>query len=239
MPRACQMEELSVVPVRSVRLQPDRWQCVRLEVGLIAIAFILTSGQNFTAAAQSPPQSAAPSIVGAWTLNKDLSAAQGGTPQRGDRGGRGGSGGRRGGGGFGGGGRGGGGFGGGGYGRGGARGNPDDMRRMREAMQEILEAPDRMTITQTESMVIITTGEGRTTRLSTDGSKVKDDSTGIERKTHWDKNQLVSEISNAGPGKITQTFAVNPDTHKLTVTLDFGNGDNRRPPNHRVYDPQQ
>jgi hypothetical protein len=113
------------------------------------------------------------------------------------------------------------------------------MKRMREAMQEILEAPDRMTITETESMVIVTTGEGRTTRLSTEGRKVKDDSTGIERKTHWDKNQLVSEISNAGPAKITQTFAVDPDSHRLTVTLDFGSGNNRRPPVHHVYDPQQ
>jgi len=209
-----------------------------------AFALMLTGSLTLAAAsaAQASPQPAATSIVGAWTLNKDLSDAPG-TPQRGDRGDRGGRGGgyggRRGGGG-GGGGRGGGGFGGGGYGgRGGARGNPDDMRRMREAMQEIVEAPDRMTITQSESMVIITTGDGRTTRLSTDGKKVKDDSTGIERKTHWDKNQLVSEISNAGPAKITQTFAVNPETHQLTVTLDFGNGDNRRPPSHRVYDRQE
>ena len=209
-----------------------------------AFALMLTGSLTLAAAsaAQAPPQPAATSIVGAWTLNKDLSDAPG-TPQRGDRGDRGGRGGgyggRRGGVG-GGGGRGGGGFGGGGYGgRGGARGNPDDMRRMREAMQEIVEAPDRMTITQSESMVIITTGDGRTTRLSTDGKKVKDDSTGIERKTHWDKNQLVSEILNAGPAKITQTFAVNPETHQLTVTLDFGNGDNRRPPSHRVYDRQE
>ena len=204
-----------------------------------SVAIMLTASLNLAAAsaAQAPPQPAATSIVGAWTLNKDLSDPQG-APQRGGRGG--GNGGRRGGGGFGGGGRGGGGFGGGGYsGRGGARGNPDDMRRMREAMQEILEAPDRMTITQSESMVIITTGDGRTTRLSTDGKKVKDDSTGIERKTHWDKNQLVSEISNAGPAKITQTLAVNPETHQLTVTMDFGNGDNRRPPSHRVYDALQ
>jgi len=75
--------------------------------------------------------------------------------------------------------------------------------------------------------------------LSTDGKKVKDDATGIERKTQWskDKTQLVSEISNAGPNKITQTFAVNPDSHQLTVTFDFGK-DSRRPPNHRVYDLQ-
>jgi hypothetical protein len=211
----------------------------RILSALIATAFLIPVTTHRSVSAQVQPTGA--SIVGAWTLDKDLSDA--GTPQRGDRGaggGRGGGyGGRRGGGGFGGGG-GRGGFGGGGFGGGrgggGARGNPDDMRRMREAMQEILEVPDRMTITQTESTVIITTGDGRTTRLSTDGKKVKDDSTGIERKTRWDKNQLVSEISGAGGGKVTQTFSVSPDTHQLTVALDFG--DNRRPPRHSVYDAQ-
>ncbi|HEX7793791.1 MAG TPA: hypothetical protein VF456_05535 [Vicinamibacterales bacterium] len=221
------------------------------QLASIPIALVMSAGLNFGASAQStqqtppPATSGIPSIVGAWTINKDLSDTQGSGSQNGDRSGRGGyGGGRRGGGGFGGGGRrggGGGGFGGGGGG--GARGgNPDDMRRMRQAMQDLMDVPDRMTITQSESMVIITTGDGRTTRLSTDGKKVKDDSTGIERKTQWskDKTQLISEISNAGPNKITQTFAVNPDSHQLSVTFDFGK-DGRRPPNHRVYDlqPQQ
>jgi len=220
------------------------------QLASIPIALVMSAGLNFGASAQStqpappPATSGTPSIVGAWTLNKDLSDTQGTGAQSGDRSGRGGSGGgRRGGGGFGGGGR-RGGFGGGGFGGGGGAargGNPDDMRRMRQAMQDIMTVPDRMTITQTESTVVITTGDGITTRLSTDGKKVKDDSTGIERKTQWskDKTQLVSEISNVGPSKITQTFAVN-DSHQLTVTFDFGK-DGRRPPNHRVYDlqPQQ
>ena len=226
-------------------------------LAVVSFALILVGGLPFMALAQTAPQTpstqssaqaatpASGSIVGAWTLNKDLTDVDSTTPQRGDRSGRGGGGyggGRRGGGGggYGGGRRGGGGFGGGGFGGGagaGARGNPDDMRRMRQAMQDILDVPDKMTITQSESMVIITTGDGRTTRLSTDNKKVKDDSTGIERKTHWDKSQLVSEISNAGPNKITQTFAMNPENHQLTVTLDFGK-DSRRPPSHRVYDAQ-
>ena len=217
------------------------------QLASIPIAFVMCAGLNFGASAQTTQQAPPPagsgtaSIVGAWTLNKDLSDTQSASSQNGDRGGRGGyGGGRRGGGGFGGGGR-RGGFGGGGFGGGGGArgGNPDDMRRMRQAMQDLMEVPDRMTITQSESMVIITTGDGRTTRLSTDGKKVKDDATGIERKTQWskDKTQLVSEISNAGPNKITQTFAVNPDSHQLTVTFDFGK-DSRRPPNHRVYDLQ-
>jgi hypothetical protein len=92
-----------------------------------------------------------------------------------------------------------------------------------------------MTITQTESMVIITTGGGRTTRLSTDGKKIKDEATGIERKTHWNAGQLVSEITG-GPGKVTETYAVVAGTQRLTVTRQLGSGDQQRQPVHYVYD---
>jgi hypothetical protein len=170
-------------------------------------------------------QADAGSIVGAWTLNKDLSQApqdraegDDGTRSGGGYGRGGGGGGRRRGGGFG-----GGGFGGGGGGGGGARGNPDDMARQRQALRDIMEAPARLTITQTESMVIMTTGDGRTTRLSTDGKKVKDDSTKIERKTKWDGEKLVSEISGAGRGKITETYSVDPEHHQLIVAIQMEN----------------
>jgi len=183
-------------------------------------------------------QTEAGSIVGAWTLNKDLSQTpqartQGddGAPRGGGYGRGGGGGGRRRGGGFG-----GGGFGGGGGG--GARGNPEDMARQRQALRDIMEAPERLTITQTDSMVIMTTGEGRTTRLSTGGKKVKDDSTHIERKTKWDGGKLVSEISGAGPGKITETYSIDPEHHQLIVALQMENS--RMPQGaqgiRRVYD---
>jgi hypothetical protein len=179
-------------------------------------------------------QTEAGSIVGAWTLNKDLSQ----TPQSQTQGndgtqrGYGSGGGRRRG-------MGGGGFGGGGYGGGGgARGNPDDIARQRQALRDIMQAPDRLTITQTESMVIMTTGDGRTIRLSPNGKKVKDDSTKIERKTKWDAGKLVSEINGAGPGKITETYSIDPEYHQLVVALQVENprmpkgaGDVRR-----VYD---
>jgi hypothetical protein len=184
-------------------------------------------------------QTDATSIVGAWTLNKDLSQApqdraegDDGTRRGGGYGRGGGGGGRRRGGGFG-----GGGFGGGGGG-GGARGNPDDMARQRQALRDIMEAPERLTITQTESMVIMTTGDGRTTRLSTDGKKVKDDSTKIERKTKWDGGKLVSEIAGAGRGKITETYSVDPEHHQLIVAVQMENS--RMPQGtqgpRRVYD---
>src|SRR5437764_820440 len=74
---------------------------------------------------------------------------------------------------------------------------------------------------QTDSTIMITSQDGRTTRLSPDGKKIKDDSTKIERKTKWDAGKLVSEIKGAGPGKMTQTFAVDPETHKLRITVQM------------------
>jgi len=186
---------------------------------------------SFPARANAQPSAAAvekPSIAGAWTLNKELSDQD---PGRGDSGSTdrgsgdtGGYGRRGGGGGFGGGGFGGGGRrrGGGGMGRGGGQQmNPDDMKRMRDAIRDITAAQDHLTITQTDSMIVVTSQDGRTTRLSPDGKKVKDDNTKIERKKKWDAGKLVSEISGAGPGKMTQTFFVDPETHKLRITVQM------------------
>ena len=173
---------------------------------------------------------AAASLVGAWTLNKELSDA---VPARGDRGGDDGrargEGGRRGG--YGGGGR--GGFGGRGMGRGQRGGeapiNPEDSARMRDAMRDVMEPSDRLTVVQTESMVLITGADGRTTRLSPDGRKIKDENTGVERKTKWDGGKLVSEISGLGPGKMTQTFAVDSESHQLRVSVQMEGGRSRQP----------
>jgi len=105
-----------------------------------------------------------PSLVGAWTLNKDLSDKP---PDRaggeGREGGQRGAGGRGGGGGH----RRGGGFGGGGFGGGGAgqAKTPEDMVRMRNALRDELQAPEHLTITQTDTTVIMTAGDGRTMQL--------------------------------------------------------------------------
>ena len=173
------------------------------------------------------------SIIGAWTLNKDLSDAPPERPQGADQTGRGGFGGRRGGGGFG---R--GGFGGGPPG--GRSSSPEAQRRRTEAVRAIMEAPSRLTVTQTESLVIVTAGDGRTTRLSLDGKKIKDESTGIERQARWDGNKLVTDITGAGPGKISETYAIDHEHGRLNVTVQV---ENSRGPNagviHRVYDRDQ
>jgi hypothetical protein len=115
-------------------------------------------------------------------------------------------------------------------GRGGGMGrpaamNPEDMARMRDAMRDLTNPSDHLTIVETESMVVITSADGRTTRLSTDGKKIKDDNTHIERKTKWDGAKLVTEISGLGPaGKATQTLAADPETHQLRIVVQLEGG---------------
>ncbi len=192
-----------------------------VSVGIVAAiaAFIGT-----WLAAESLAQADKPSIAGAWTLNKDLSdkpvdrGNQGSSRNRGGYGG----GGRRRGGGF------GGGFGGGrggGYGQGGGQQmDPETMQRVREAMRDIVNPPEKITITQSESMILITDADGRTTRLSPDGKKIKDDNTGIERKSKWDTGKLVSEVSGPAGMKATQTYALNPELHQLRLTTQIEGG---------------
>ncbi len=185
--------------------------------------------------AQQPPASA-PAIFGAWTLNKDLSdklpdrSQSSDSGNSGSRSGSGGGYGR----GVGGGGR---RRGMGGAGSGGGSGNPEDAQRVRDAIRDIMTPPDHITIVQADSLIVVTTQDGRTTRLSTDGKKVKDDNTGIERKTKWDNGKLVSEISGAGRAKITETYAIDADTHRLHVTLQTEGGRNNKPTTqNRFYD---
>jgi len=201
---------------------------------VIATAALIAVGLSTESRAQTVDHSA---LSGAWTLNKDLSdqpTDRSGNGQNGQGGGRrgggyGGGGGRR------------GGFGGGGYGRGGGYGgggsmDPEAMARARDAMRDIINPPDHLTVTQTESMVVLTGADGRTTRLSPDGKKIKDENTNVERKTKWDGSKLVTEISGL-QGKITQTYSVDPENHQLRIvaTLEGRNGQQPRTITH-VYD---
>jgi hypothetical protein len=200
-------------------------------IGILAAA---VAALSIPVSAQEKPSAPAASLAGGWTRNADLSdaPARGQSDDgaaRGDGSAGGGGGGRRRGGG------GGGGFGGGGFGRGGGGGrgaggggamNPEDAARMRDAMRDITNPSDHLIITQTESMVVLTTADGRTTRLSPDGKKIKDENTKVERKTRWDGGKLVSEINGLGRGKMTQTFAVDPEGKQLRmiVVMERGRG---------------
>ena len=200
-------------------------------LALAAAAGVLAGGDRRAAAQTATP----PSLVGAWTLNKDLSDQPGdrsSDDRSGDR-----RGGRRGGGGFGGGGFGGGRRGGGGRGGDGGRGgfDPEQTARTRDALREITDTPEHLTIVQAERMIILTGPDGRTTRLSADGKKIKDESTKLERKTKWDAGKLVSEITGLAGMKITESYWADPERHQLHVTVQ--NDNDRRPLSvNRVYD---
>lgn len=100
------------------------------------------------------------------------------------------------------------------------------MRRGIEAMRAILEPAERLTIVRTESMVIVTSDHGVTTRLSPDNSRVKDASTGIERRSRWADGRLVTDIRGAGPGRIVETYGYDAELRQLVVelTLERGRG---------------
>ncbi len=164
-------------------------------------------------------QPAKSALAGTWTLNADLTdkAAEPGEKDDDDRaGGPRGGGGRA------------------GVGRGraggmGRRGDPQAAARLRDAMRELTNPADRLTIVETESMVIITSSEGHTMRLAPGGSKVKDEHTNVERRTRWESGKLVSEISGLGPGKMTQTFALDADGRHLRITLLMEGGRDTQP----------
>lgn len=177
-------------------------------------------------------ETSASSLVGAWTLNRDLSDSNDSGTTGGDD--RGGSSGRHGGG------AGHGGFGG-GFGRGGGGRSSggtfdrEQVARQRNALREIMNPPEHLTIVQTDSLIVITGPDGRTTRLSPDGKKIKDNSTQLERKTKWDGGKLVSEITGVGSAKITETYSVDAEHHQLRIAGHLENGQRTVTTTH-VYD---
>jgi hypothetical protein len=211
----------------------------KLVLAVASTSVVVAFATARPARAQSPAANPAHGIVGVWTLNQDLSDKppsgsqngdqgdhSGGQSQGGSRGYGGHHGGR--------GGSGGGGFGGGG---GGARSgmSPEDQQRMRAAMHDIMNPPERLTITEGSSMVIVTSGDGHVVRLSPDGKPVKDDATKISRKTKWDGDKLVSEISGVAPRKVTETYLFDAEHKQLHVTVQVDNP-SRPVTVNRVYD---
>lgn len=204
---------------------------MRITVLAAAVALVI-SPVSAAVRAQAPPS---PSLEGAWSLNKDLSdkppaGAEGGRGREDHQGGHRGGGGRGGGYGH------GGGFGGTGSGGGRADGrNPEDVQRLRNALRDELEAPEHLTIVASGSTIILTAGDGRTTRLSADGKKIKDESTSVERRTKWDAGKLVSEVSGLGQGKIVETYTLDTEHKQLRVTLNIESAQRKATVN-RVYD---
>jgi hypothetical protein len=79
--------------------------------------------------------------------------------------------------------------------------------------------------------VIITASNGYTTRVSPGTGRIKDESTGVERKTQWHGDALVTEITGVASGTIIETYSVDAQ-HRLHVVIAW-------PPNRRAQVPKQ
>ena len=172
------------------------------------------------------PQGAELTVIGAWTLNRDLTTMPDGDarkpPDGGRRGGSGGGGG--------GGGRGGrgGGFGGGGRGGlgGGNAPNEEATHRVEVIRRRFTEMPLRLVITRNGDNVIIVDEIGRSQTLKADGKK-QERVTGdgeFTSKTRFDGARLVVEEDFGGP-KLTTTYTpiLEGEIPRLEVTLKTDN----------------
>ncbi len=110
------------------------------------------------------------------------------------------------------------------------------LERMRRVLREIVEIPEQLRVVETESMVIITGGSGYTTRLAPGAGQIKDESSGITRKTHWRGDILVTEITGVASGKLIETYSLDA-ARRLHVAIEFSGA--RRPELRairRIYD---
>ena len=223
-----------------------QWWAMVLAVGLIGAL-----GAPSTEAGEAQ----GPGIDGVWVLNPELSddpsgrlggsdgdrnrdpgGGFGGRGPGGFGGGRGGFGGGR------------GGFGGGGFGN--DRPDPQEMARMRAAMQEairdLLAAPRRMTIVSTDDEIGLTYGDGRVVRLIPDNREhagLAGNRMQVRRTTRWDGDRLVTdlELESRLPFRVEQSYEVRTEGvggRQLIVTsrVERGPGGDGRREFRRVYD---
>ena len=102
----------------------------------------------------------------------------------------------------------------------------EEMPRARGLAQVLTKAADRLTIVLDGTRVIITTDEGRSVKLQTDG-KEEERLTGdgvIKSKTRWNGEQLVSEDKIQDGPKVTRTYTVSSDLRQLIVTQKIDGG---------------
>ncbi len=92
------------------------------------------------------------------------------------------------------------------------------MRATRELIEQVMDAPASLTITEASPQIAIEGGETR--YLYSDGRKVKADngSGTTERRTRWTEEGLVTE-TRVGWVKVVETISVSADRELLFVSL--------------------
>ena len=117
-------------------------------------------------------------------------------------------------------------------------GDRDEMRRSGRIMQDLVKAPEGLTIVRDGPAVIVTTSDGRSVKLMTDG-KEQERLSGdgmIKSKTRWNGEQLVVEEKIQDGPKVTRTYMVSADNRQLIlITRIEGGGMAASPVVHHVF----
>ncbi len=213
-------------------------------VAIFATSLLMTGRWAASGDEKATPAADQPNFTGRYKLNPEKSddarAKMHEAMANGRRGGSGGGGGHGGGGGTG---RGRGGSGRGGGMGGGRSGGGSDRRPqgeqtgfMREEMDEVMEPGKILTIVQSGAELTITADDGRVRQIYTDGRTVKI-AEGIEKKSHWEGERVLTETKVEKGPKITDVYALDAVTKALlqTVRVELPNAE-KPVVIHRVYD---
>jgi hypothetical protein len=110
------------------------------------------------------------------------------------------------------------------------------------ARRQLLEAPSRLTITQTDNAVTFTESDGRVQTLTTDNKpqRLQLGTQAVDVKSRWDSGRLVKEMSLGDGLTLTETYAVTAEPRQLHVTVKLDGAHLPQPINfRRVYDAER
>ncbi len=126
------------------------------------------------------------------------------------------------------------------HGGGGGARNPREMRVMQERMHRAMEAPARLTITQSSGSIAFADDRGLSQTLTTNNRKQKvslEDRT-IEVRTRWHDGRLVKETSLGDGLKLVEVYSLGSAGRQLHVTMKLEGSHLSQPVSvRRVYDP--
>ena len=119
--------------------------------------------------------------------------------------------------------------------------SPEEMKRRRDLMREVLEPSGRLIITEQAGRIAFTDSQGVVRTYTADGKDEKHQLTNatVKTRTRWREGALVIETELEGGTKVTRTFALERDPRVLTVTtvVEGGRAPRDIPPVRAVYEP--
>lgn len=216
------------------------------QAGVTSVVVMAALGSMAGAAPRQASGASRDALMGSWVLDQESSTLPPDDAMPADPRGAGGMGGRPPGGGPGMGGPGGGrpgpGMGGGPGGPGGegSRPSPEEMKRIRDLMRELVEAPARLTMALDGEAVAFVDEDGRVRKYVANGKAEKHQLTAgtVQTKTRWDGPSLIIETEAREGLRLKQIYALEPGTGRLVVTtsMEGSRAPQDRPPLKAVYD---